>query len=74
MQIHPRALFSSHPARGARTRNNEKYRTEATCPMMMNGCSTGIPPIQVRMATFAIRVQNRNWVTGRNVSPRCFEV
>ena len=60
MQAHPRALFSSHPAKGARTRNNRKYRTEATCPMMINGCSTGIPPIQVRMATFAIRVQNRN--------------
>lgn len=41
---------------------------------MMNGCSTGIPPIQVRMATFATRVQNRNWVTGRNVRLRCFDV
>lgn len=26
------------------------------------------------MATFAINVQNRNWVTGRNVRLRCFEV
>lgn len=26
------------------------------------------------MATSAIRVQNRNWETGRNVRVRCFEV
>lgn len=42
--------------------------------MIIKGCSTGIPPIQVRMATLAMRVQNRNWVIGRKVSPRCFEV
>lgn len=41
---------------------------------MMNGASTGIPPIHVRMKTSATKVQNRNWVTGRNVSPCCFEV
>lgn len=41
---------------------------------MMNGCSTGIPPIQVRMIISATRVQNKNWVRGRNVKPRCFEV
>lgn len=51
-----------------------KYRTDAICPMMINGCSTGIPPIHVRINTSATRVQNRNWVSGRNVSPRCFEV
>jgi len=53
-------LFSSHPANGAKIRNSEKYRTEAIWPMMMKGCSTGIPPIHVRMATFAIKVQKRN--------------
>ena len=42
--------------------------------MMMKGCSAGIPPIQVRIATSAIRAQNRNWEAGRNVSARCFEV
>lgn len=42
--------------------------------MIMKGCSAGIPPIHVRIATFAIRVQNRNWEAGRNVSVRCFEV
>jgi len=26
------------------------------------------------MATLAISVQNRNWVMGRKVSPRCFDV
>lgn len=47
---------------------------EATCPMITNGCSTGIPPIQVRMATSATRVQNKNCVIGRNVRPRCLDV
>lgn len=51
-----------------------KYNTEATCPMMMNGCSTGIPPIQVKIAMSATNTQNRIWEAGRKVSPRCFEV
>lgn len=74
MQVHPRALFSTHPASGARTRKRKKYRKDATWPIIIKGCSTGIPPIQVRMATSAIRVQKRNWERGRNVTPRCFEV
>lgn len=48
--------------------------TEATCPIMTYGCSTGIPPIHVKMMTSATKVQNRNCVIGRNVRPRCFEV
>lgn len=48
--------------------------TEAACPMMMYGSSTGIPPIQVRIAISAIKVQNKNWVKGRKVRPRCFDV
>lgn len=74
MQAHPSALFSNHPASGIRIRNSEKYRTEATCPMMMYGCSTGMPPIHVRMPTSAISVQNRNWVAGRKVRLRCLDV
>ena len=42
--------------------------------MIMKGCSTGIPPIHVRIATLAISVQNRNWVNGRNVRLRCLDV
>lgn len=41
---------------------------------MMKGCSTGIPPIHVKMATSATRIQNRSWARGRKVSPCCFEV
>lgn len=41
---------------------------------MMNGCSTGMPPIQVRISISATRAQNKNWVRGRKVSPRCLEV
>lgn len=48
--------------------------TDAAWPMIMYGCSTGIPPIQVRIAMSAIRVQNRNWVSGRKVRPRCLDV
>lgn len=42
--------------------------------MMMKGCSTGIPPIQVRIITSATRSQKRNCVMGRKVKLRCFDV
>jgi len=74
VQDHARALFSAQPARGIRIRKMRKYRTEATCPMIMKGCSTGIPPIQVRIATSATRVQNSSCVRGRKVRLRCFDV
>lgn len=74
MQVHPRALFSAHPASGNRTRKRAKYKRDAICPIMMYGSSTGIPPIQVKMTTSAMRVQNRSCERGRNVSPRCFDV
>lgn len=41
---------------------------------MTKGCSTGMPPIQVKMSTLATKAQKRNCVTGRNVSPRCLDV
>lgn len=69
-----RDLFSSQLASGFRSKKSEKYRTEAICPMMMNGSSTGIPPIQVRIRTSATRIQNRSWERGRKVSPCCFEM
>ena len=60
MQSSSSALFSNHPARGMKIRNRVKYSRDATCPMMMKGCSTGMPPIQVRMATSATRAQNKS--------------
>lgn len=42
--------------------------------MMVNGCSTGWPPIHVKMRRLATRIQYRVWVIGRNVRLRCFEV
>ncbi len=74
MQDHSRALFSNQPVSGTRIRKREKYRTEAIWPIIMYGCSTGIPPIQVRIATLAISVQNKNCVRGRKVRLRCFDV
>lgn len=74
MQDHPRALFSAHPANGESTRNRKKYKKDAICPIIIKGCSTGIPPIQVRIATSAIKVQKKSWEMGRNVILRCLEV
>lgn len=42
--------------------------------MTIYGSSTGIPPIHVRIATFAMSAQNRNWVIGRNVRLRWLDV
>ena len=74
VQLQRRTLFSAQPARGASTRKIKKYRKDAIWPIIMNGCSTGMPPIHVRIATSATRVQNRNWVMGRKVRLRCLEV
>lgn len=74
MHRHSKNLFSTQPTVGTSTRKREKYRTEAIWPMIINGCSTGIPPIQVRMITSAIRSQKRNCVSGRKVKLRCLDV
>lgn len=47
---------------------------EASWPIMINGYSTGWPPIHVKMRRLATRIQYRVWVIGRNVRLRCFEV
>lgn len=41
---------------------------------MMNGCSTGCPPIQVSVRRFAAKIQNSVCETGRNIILRCFDV
>lgn len=42
--------------------------------MMMNGCSTGCPPIHVSVSRSATRIQKRVWLIGRNIMLRCFDV
>lgn len=42
--------------------------------MMMKGCSTGCPPIQVSVSRSATRSQNRNWLMGRKAMLRCLDV
>lgn len=42
--------------------------------MVIKGCSTGWPPIHVRVRRSATRSQNRHWLRGRNIIPRCLEV
>lgn len=73
-RLHFMSLFSIRPAIGMRTRIIVKYEIDATCPMIMNGCSTGWPPIHVRIIRLAARSQNRHWLIGRNIRLRCFAV
>ena len=40
------------------------------CPIKINGSSTGRPPIHVKIAHEAIKVQNRNCLIGQNAIPR----
>lgn len=47
---------------------------EDAWPIMMNGFSTGFPPIHVNTIRLATNNQNNVWVIGRNVSVRCFDV
>lgn len=72
--LHFRSLFSIMPATGISTKIKRKYRIEATCPMMMKGCSTGCPPIHVSVSRSAISAQNRHWLRGRNIRLRCLDV
>lgn len=51
-----------------------KYVNEASCPMIMNGCSTGWLPTHVRIRMLATRVQNRIWEIGRKVIERSLDV
>lgn len=47
---------------------------DASWPMMMKGCSTGCPPIQVSVNKSATNSQNKHWLRGRNIILRCFDV
>lgn len=38
---------------------------DASWPIMMNGCSTGWPPIHVKTRRLATKIQYRIWVIGR---------
>lgn len=72
--LHLSILFSIMLVIGIRIRIIIKYRIDASWPMMMNGCSTGWPPIHVSVIRSATRIQNRHWLSGRNVMLRCFAV
>lgn len=51
-----------------------KYSSDAPCPIITYGCSTGMPPIQVNTNISATRTQNKNCDAGRKVNARCFDV
>lgn len=67
-------LFSRVPIAGKRISRIVKYENDAIWPMMMNGCSTGWLPTQVRMRRLATRNQNRVWESGRKVMVRCLDL
>lgn len=46
---------------------------DATCPIIIKGYSTGCPPIQVSVNRSATRIQNKHWLSGRNIMLRCLE-
>ena len=47
--------------------NKEKYKTEAVCPIIIKGSSTGCLPIHVSIINVDIRIQKKDWDAGRNV-------
>ena len=58
--LHFNRLFSMMLVIGINTRMIRKYKLEASWPMMMNGCSTGCPPIHVSVMRSATSTQNRH--------------
>lgn len=46
---------------------------DAICPIKTNGCSTGCPPIHVKMSASATNNQNVSWDSGRYAMVRCFD-
>lgn len=72
--LHFKRWFSMRLVRGISSRIMEKYRMDASCPMIMYGCSTGWPPIHVRVSRSATKSQNKHWLRGRKVILRCLEV
>jgi len=67
-------LFSIRPTKGFSTRKMLKYNSDAPCPIMIYGCSTGMPPIHVSTNMSATKIQNKIWESGRKVRLRCFDV
>ena len=72
--LHFRRLFSIVLVTGIRTRIMRKYKIDASCPIMIKGYSTGCPPIHVSVSRSATKIQNKHWLTGRNIMLRCLDV
>lgn len=47
---------------------------DANWPIIMNGYSTGCPPIQVSVNRSATKIQNTHWLSGRNIMLRCLDM
>lgn len=72
--LHFKRLFSTMLATGIITRIRRKYMIDASCPIIIYGCSTGCPPIHVSVSRSATKIQNRHWLRGRNIILRCLDV
>ena len=59
---------------GIGTKIKRKYKIDASCLIMMKGCSTGCPPIHVSVSRSATSPQNKNWLRGRNIMLCCLAV
>lgn len=66
-------LFSSQPSIGFMMKN-VKYRMEVTCPIVVNGGSTGLVAAHVIVIKVATKVQNMVCISGRKVIGRIYEV
>lgn len=47
---------------------------DVICPMVINGSSTGCPPIHVRIIMLAMKDQKNSLVRGRKMVLRCLDV
>ena len=72
--LHFRRLFLIVLATGISTRMIRKYIIDASCPMTIQGCLTGCPPIHVSVSRSATKIQNMHWLIGRNIMLRCLDV
>lgn len=66
-------MFSIRLTVGRIKRIIAKYRIDASWPIIINGYSTGCPPIQVNVNRSATKIQNMHWLSGRNIMLRCLD-
>lgn len=59
---------------GLSTRIRRKCKTDTSWSMMINGCSTGYPPVHVNVSRSAPSSQNNHWMRDQNIMLCSFDV